>query len=393
MKGIFDGLVQIFLQERHAGQVVEKLLVKNKKWGSRDRAIVASTIYDIVRWKRLIQEISEISSIDEKTLWLLIGSWLVIAGQPLPEGEVFKNFSPDRILQAQKNNHFSRAIQASIPDWFDQFGKEEFGSDWEKELKALNREASIVLRANTLKIDTSRLQHILKEEGIETIPIKSHPDALVLKIRRNVQTTKAFQKGLFEIQDASSQRVAPFLGIQPGMNIVDVCAGAGGKTLHLAALSQNKGRITALDLSNSKLQELKKRARRSGARHIITRHIETAQDILDLHHTADRLLIDAPCSGSGVLRRKPDMKWKSNLKLLQILRTQQAILLKSYAPILKPGGRMVYATCSIWSSENERQVEVFLANHTGYRLLDQEIISPAQSGFDGFFISLLERLV
>lgn len=149
-------------------------------------------------------------------------------------------------------------IADRIPDWLDKLGEEELGLNWEKEIKALNQKASIALRANTLKTDALRLQHILKNEGIETTLLENHLDALVLKKRGNVQMTKAFQGGLFEIQDASSQRVAPFLEVQPDMHIVEACAGAGGKTLHLAALSQNKGHITALDVSLDKLQELKK---------------------------------------------------------------------------------------------------------------------------------------
>ena len=211
--------------------------------------------------------------------------------------------------------------------------------------------------------------------------------------RKNVFLTDVFKKGLFEVQDASSQLVAPFLDVKPGQKVIDTCAGAGGKTLHLASLMENKGQIIAMDIYGHKLAELKKRAKRDGAHNIETRTIEGTKAIKKLKGKADRVLIDAPCSGIGVLKRNPDSKWKLNADFLDRIRKTQAEILDQYASMVKPGGKMVYATCSILPSENENQVKAFLKNHTDFRLTKDKKVSPAASGFDGFYMALLEKNV
>jgi 16S rRNA (cytosine967-C5)-methyltransferase len=177
------------------------------------------------------------------------------------------------------------------------------------------------------------------------------------------------------------------------MRVVDACAGGGGKTLHLAAMMENKGSIIALDTQGWKLEELRKRARRAGASNIETRSIESKKTIKRLYNTADRLLLDVPCSGLGVLRRNPDAKWKLQPEQIDQLRQTQQDILQSYAPITKPGGRMVYATCSILPSENQDQIQTFLASSTGkdFKLISDQKILPQDDGFDGFYMALLER--
>lgn len=177
------------------------------------------------------------------------------------------------------------------------------------------------------------------------------------------------------------------------MRVIDACAGAGGKTLHLAALMENKGSIIALDTHAWKLDSLKKRARRAGAFNIEVRNIENTKTIKRLHNSADRLLLDVPCSGLGVLRRNPDTKWKLSVEQLEELKETQQHILSSYSQMLKAGGKMVYATCSILPSENREQVDKFLQSENGaaFELIEDKTILPQSEGFDGFYMALLEK--
>jgi len=196
-----------------------------------------------------------------------------------------------------------------------------------------------------------------------------------------------FRDGWFEVQDAGSQIVAPFVQAERGMRVVDACAGAGGKSLHLASLMQNRGHLIALDIDERKLIELRKRARRAGVGIAETRLIDSTKVIKRLHGTADRVLIDAPCSGLGVLRRNPDAKWKLFPEVIEKVKAVQADLLQRYSLMAKAGGKVVYATCSILPSENEKQVEKFVANNGDkYKLEEERHVMPDE-GFDGFYMA------
>src|SRR5690606_2366880 len=288
-----------------------------------------------------------------------------------------------------------RKYRESIPDWLDELGEKELGSElWTKEIRALNQQAEVILRVNTLKTTKEKLHDILLDENFDTEPVKGCPDALKLKERGGVFKTEAFRNGLFEVQDASSQLVAEFLEAEPGMRVVDACAGAGGKTLHLASLMENKGQIISLDIYQNKLNELKRRAKRNGAHNVETRLIDSTKVIKKLHNKADRVLIDAPCSGLGVLRRNPDAKWKLQPEFLNELKITQSQLLKDYSKMVKPEGKMVYATCSILPSENQKQVEFFLNSEDGkeFSLVKEKKIMASESGFDGFYMALLKKI-
>ena len=185
--------------------------------------------------------------------------------------------------------------------------------------------------------------------------------------------------------------ISELLDIQPEQRVIDACAGAGGKTLHMSNIMKNKGRIIALDVEEHKLVELKSRAKRNGLSNIEPKLIES-KTIKRLRDTADRLLLDVPCSGLGVLKRNPDAKWKLKPEFLEEIKQVQATILQDYSKILKSGGKMVYATCSILPSENEKQVEKFLANNPDYFLIKDNKVSPAKSGFDGFYMALIGRV-
>ena len=273
----------------------------------------------------------------------------------------------------------------------DELGVKELGKQWDKEISALNKQAPVVLRANTLKTTKQKLQKLLLEDSIETDLLKNYADALELVERKSIFRTEAFQNGFFEVQDASSQLVAAYLDVKPGMRVVDTCAGAGGKTLHLAALMENKGQIIALDIYANKLKELKRRAKRAGAHNIEPRHIDSTKVIKKLYNKADRVLIDAPCSGIGVLKRNPDAKWKLQPEFIEEIKKTQAEILSKYSQMVKIGGKLVYATCSILPSENEKQVESFLKSNEDFKFISENKVLPSVSGYDGFYMALLER--
>ena len=387
---VLDGT---FNQNFYADKTIEKILKSDKRWGSRDRGFIAETSYEIIRWKRLYSQISETKSpYKYGELWKMFSVWAVLKGIQLPNWKEFEN-TPTRRIKGKFDSLVKiRKFRESIPDWLDRTGCDELGENrWTSELSALNKKANVIIRANSLKINVNDLRKELLKEDIQVEKINGFSEALKLRERKNLFKTKAFQNGYFELQDASSQLVAPFLKAEKGMKICDVCAGAGGKTLHLSAITENKGQIIAMDIFKNKLFELKRRAKRNNAFNIETRLIENNKSIKRLHGKIDRLLIDAPCSGLGVLRRNPDSKWKLSQNFLDKIKDTQQEILKRYSPMLKENGKLVYATCSILPSENELQIKRFLKTEQGkkFKVEDEKKISPAQSGFDGFYMARL----
>ncbi|QSW88009.1 MULTISPECIES: methyltransferase domain-containing protein [Flavobacterium] len=390
-----DSLNAIFNEGEYADKVVARALKKDKRWGSSDRKFVAETIYEIVRWKRLYAEIAEVKEpYDRDNLWRMFAVWAVLRGYPIPDWRQLEG-TPERKIKGRFDElSKTRAIKESIPDWMDELGVKELGEKvWAKEIAAQNQPAKVILRTNTLKGTKESLRNTLMDLNIETEYLKDQPDALVLKERANVFLTDAFKQGLFEVQDANSQLVANFLDVQPGMRVVDTCAGAGGKTLHMASLMNNKGQLIAMDLYESKLKQLKLRAKRNGAFNIEYRIIDSTKVIKKLHEKADRVLIDAPCSGLGVLKRNPDSKWKLQPEFIDNIRKVQSEVLESYSKIVKPGGKLVYATCSVLPSENQEQVEKFLKTEIGqqFTFIEDRKMLASESGFDGFYMALMER--
>jgi 16S rRNA (cytosine967-C5)-methyltransferase len=411
-------LSEIFLAHRYADRVIEKVLQSNPKWGARDRAFIAENTYEIVRWWRWLLFLNEIdisllspkagenvldtASTDktgtvslmfaQTTLWQIFGTWQITQETQLPDWKEFKNILPKKIFEKIEESKKIRKIFQSIPDWLDEIGEKEIGTRWDKEIHALNQPAPVVLRANTLKISAQKLKNLLLKDEIETTEALGVPTALVLKKRINIFTSLHFKTGLFEIQDAASQQVATMLDAHTGMRVIDACAGAGGKALHLAAIMENTGKIIAMDVEEWKLNELQKRAKRAGVQNIETKVIDSNKVVKRLQDSADRLLLDVPCSGLGVLKRNPDAKWKMNLALIENIKKTQQEILANYSQMLKKGGKMVYATCSILPSESEEQVRWFLEAQKGnFELLEEKRISPSQSGFDGFYMACLRR--
>ena len=390
---VIDTLDSIFNEGAYADKEISKTLKRDARWGSRDRSFIAETTYDIVRWKRLYSEIADINQHYSRTnLFRLFTVWATLRGIEIPDWKQFED-TPTRRIKGKFDELSSiRKYRESIPDWLDQLGEEQLGTEvWEKEIAALNEQAPVILRVNTLQTNKAKLQIELEKEGIETLFLDNHPDALQLINRANVFSTQCFEKGWFEVQDASSQKVSKYLAPKAGMRVVDACAGAGGKTLHLASIMENKGQLIALDIFQQKLRELKRRAKRAGAHNIETRLIDSTKVIKKLHDSADAVLIDAPCTGLGVLRRNPDAKWKLQPDFIEEITTKQQDLLKDYSKMLKTGGTLVYATCSILPMENQDQVKHFLESEEGaqFQLAKEEKILVSETGHDGFYMAKL----
>lgn len=398
---IIRTLHDIFVDRRYSDKAVEFAFKNHPKWGSRDRRLFAESVYECVRhWRRLWHvaglpdaDHARRECIGDEQLWSVWAAQWLLSGKELPLFDELAGIrAADLRARAQNEQELPAVIRLSLPDWLDSRCAQELGEAWPAIRETLNQPAEVYLRTNTLKTDRRSLKERLGQDGFITEGLKPIPTALVMQQRYNVFSMAAFKEGLFEVQDASSQRVAPFLQVEPGMKVIDACAGGGGKTLHLGALMQNKGKILALDVHDWKLKELRKRCGRAGVDVAETRLIEGSKTIKRLANHADRLLLDVPCSGLGVLRRNPDAKWKlSEVEIDRLIVEQQDILTR-YCTMVKPGGKMVYATCSILPSENEQQIQRFLATHGSEWTLEEELkLNPAETGHDGFYAARLVR--
>ncbi|KAA3631778.1 MAG: methyltransferase domain-containing protein [Bacteroidetes bacterium] len=389
IKSAISALQRIFDKGEHAGTVVAQTLKSDSRWGSRDRRFVAENIYGIIRWYRLLYEVAGKQPETVQDWWNIFGIYQIHLDNTLPEWEEFKGLDTYKVnIQLLKAKE-KRSIAQSVPEWMDELGEKQLGEEkWAETIHALNQEAPVVLRVNTLKTSIDQLQKELTKEGIEAEILTL--DALRIEGRRKLTALKAFRKGHFEIQDFGSQLIAPYLEVEPGMKIIDACAGAGGKTLHLASIMKNQGEIISMDIHKDKLRELQHRVKRNGVQIVTTRIIKEGT-ISKLKESADRLLLDVPCTGSGVLRRKPDSKWKLSPELMQSLQKTQQNILIEYSPMVKKGGKLVYATCSVFPSENEEQVQEFLKKHADEFELEKEQTVYPQDGYDGFYMALLKR--
>ncbi|MDR3272945.1 MAG: methyltransferase domain-containing protein [Flavobacteriaceae bacterium] len=390
IQGLEQSLKESFFEpDKYADKVLERTLKFHKKWGSKDRAFVSESFYEIIRWKRRLEFFAN-KEMTAENINLIIATYLLMSKIELPPFPEFEKVYIKKIKNRFKLPFPSQAVDFSIPDWLQSRLEKELGKTWTKEMRALNVPAQTVLRANTLKTSTEELIRKLAEENIKANFIRGSKDAVVLEEKRNVFKTQAFKDGNFEVQDASSQLVGEFLAPEEGMRVIDACAGAGGKTLHLAALMKNKGQIIALDIHEWKLQTLKQRARRNGVFNIQTKTADL-KTLKKLENTADRVLIDAPCSGMGVLRRNPDAKWKLQEEFIDRMRAEQEKILEINSKLVKKDGILVYATCSILPSENTEQTHKFLESHSDFELLEENQILPSVSGFDGFYMAKMRR--
>ena len=390
--GVIEALELTFGKNLYSDKVIEKLLRQNKKWGSRDRSFVAENTYEMVRhWRKIWAVYGREPSLKRKDLQKLFGIWWLMSGHDLPDWPKFDAVRDFDIQQALQSLPSDLKIAESYTDWFDERAREELGESWPTIAKALNEPASVVLRVNTLKTNVPDLIDTLNKEGIASESLEAFPQAVRLLKRPKLTHLQAFKDGLFEVHDAGSQTIAPFLQAKPGDFVVDACAGAGGKTLQLATEMQNKGLLVAMDVSEYKLKELNKRAIRNGIDIVTTSLIKGNASVKTYEEKADRLLLDVPCSGSGVIKRDVDTKWKLKPEHVERNIAIQRDILKNYQKMLRPGGTLVYATCSIFRSENEDQVRWFLDMFDGqFTLEDEKRLDPGTYN-DGFYMARLKK--
>lgn len=389
VRAVVEGLQQIFNEGAYADKAINQLLKTDRRWGAQDRAYIASTSYDIVRWFSTYKFLLGKDVNFDWDWWHIVAIHHWWQGYELPEWEEFKDLDLKGISSRAAEAKKEPALRHALPEWLETIGQEALGDTWEPTIRALNQEAPVYLRTNTLLMDQLNLQNNLAKNGIETELVLD--TGLRLVERKPVFKTDAFKRGWFEMQDGASQLVAPYCDVKPGMRIIDACAGGGGKALHLATLMENKGQLIALDTEDWKLLELKRRARRNKISVIETRVIESSKVIKRLKESADRVLLDVPCSGLGVLRRNPGTKWKLDPEFFERIAKTQADILDRYSQMVKPGGKLVYATCSILPRENEDQVNAFLAKHPEFQLEESQSILPQDTNFDGFYMARMVR--
>ena len=408
------------LSRKPADAIASDFFRERRYIGGGDRRAVSSLVWDVMRsWYRLSWHLSLAGA--EPTPRLLAGACLLFQGTTLKE--LTEQFADGRFcagaLSLSERNVLTRlktgalvtetmplSVRCEIPDWLLPELQQTFGETLEQELTALSETASLDMRVNILRTTREEAQSALRQEGFLTTPTPLSPWGLRFKGRVSVTSTAPFKDGRIEIQDEGSQLVAAALDPAPEMRVLDYCAGAGGKTLALAMMMQNKGHIAACDVSEKRLTGAVKRLRRAGV-HNVERHLLVSGDKWTKRRAGsfDRVLVDAPCSGTGTWRRNPDARLRLTQVDIDELLEKQAAILDKAAALVKPGGRMVYATCSILSAENTRQIESFLARHADFKLIapqssslphalrdcDMISLTPYRDGTDGFFAATLER--
>ena len=292
-----------------------------------------------------------------------------------------------------------------VQRFLDQFGEKETLLLCE----SLNGQAPLSLRANSLKSSVEECQEAVRKEGVATERTKLSPFGLIVPKRINIFQIQAFRDGLFEVQDEGSQLVPYLLDPKPTAKVLDACAGAGGKTLELAALMKNRGEIVAADVNSFRLDQLRKRAQRAGVSNVRIRQVQDIADLAEQYTDYfDVVLIDAPCSGIGTLRRNPGMKWMVTEETIREVSEKQLHILEACVPFVKTGGRVAYATCTLFREENETVVENFLKAHAEFALDDPPLdrarfdfspysvgkyikFIPYRDGTDGFFIAVMKK--
>jgi 16S rRNA (cytosine967-C5)-methyltransferase len=407
---------------RPADAIAQGFFRERRYIGSSDRRAISETVWSVLRARRRIGWWI-LRSAGKETPRLLIAANIMLGNRPLEAvEEVFTGgkFGPMpltgtelyvlRKLSRQKltGAEMPEAVRLEVPDWILPALRARFGEALEEEMAAMAKVAPLDLRVNGLKADVVAARLALQAEGIATEPMRYSPWGLRSAERADVTGGAAFRAGLVEIQDEGSQLVAALVGAAPGMRVADWCAGAGGKTLAMAMTMENKGQIFACDVHDTRLTAAVKRLRRAGV-HNVERHlIETGDKwVKRKAGSFDRVLVDAPCTGTGTWRRNPDGRLRLSETDLAELLPKQAAILDEASRLVRPGGRLVYATCSLLREENEAQIEAFLERQGGFKLVPLGeawnlpgdapsdgpflVLTPLRHGTDGFFAAVLER--
>ncbi|MEW5787052.1 MAG: RsmB/NOP family class I SAM-dependent RNA methyltransferase [Pseudomonadota bacterium] len=378
------------------------------KLGARDRAFIAEAVYGVLRHLASLRVLAE-----PGTPRRLLLAWLARhGGRNLREFENLVDPADMDWLRRVKGADLTEqppAVALDLPDWLHERLAAQYGADLPALMAALNQPAPLDLRVNSLKANRDEMLAALANEGLAAVATPLSPLGIRLQGKPALQKHARFLDGSFEVQDEGSQLLGLLLAPRRGEMVCDFCAGAGGKTLLLGALMHSAGRLYAFDVSEKRLAKLKPRLARSGLSNVQGLLIAHERDgkVKRLAGKFDRVLVDAPCSGLGTLRRNPDLKWRQTPESVAELNLKQAAILASAASLVKTGGRLVYATCSLLQEENEAIVHAFLAAHADFRLVpaggvlaaqrvplemgDHLRLDPARHGTDGFFAAVLER--
>ena len=350
-----------------ADNIVSFFLRQHRELGPRERHTLAETAYGVLRRRLLYQHLAQGSSGPIERRLAILG-W---AGDAAFLRAALEVHEQKWLLQAEavERNTLAPKLRHNLPDWIAQPLQAQLGEEGFWALVAsLDEPAPLDLRVNTFKGKRDAAQAALAAAGIEALPTPYSPWGLRIHGRPALQKLPVFTNGEVEVQDEGSQLLALLTDAKRGEMVVDFCAGAGGKTLALGASMRNTGRLYAFDTAGHRLEALKPRLARSGLSNVYPVQIAHERDerIKRLAGKIDRVLVDAPCSGLGTLRRNPDLKWRQSPKSVQELRVKQSAILAGAARLLKPGGRLVYATCSLLASENESVCEAFAQDHPGF---------------------------
>lgn len=356
--------------------------------GSKDRKMIAGSLFEIVKNYRFIQYLTEKSGGNINDTHHLVETYCCLHQIIYPDDPANYQPNPEDVLTLAQNPKIPKEVRYSIPDWLHHHLIKNGIFDWPEVMETLSGIAPLFLRTNTLKCTDTILSRHLSSLGMEFKIISPH--CFQLSKHYNLSRDPLFMQGMFEIQDSGSQQISIFTSPTPGSMVIDACAGAGGKSLHLAALMQNKGCVLALDIHPKPLVSLRVRTEKAGAK-IIQSHLYKEIKLADYQGLADQVLCDVPCSATGVLRRQIDQKWRLQpTDLHSLIHIQQAILEQSWQ-LLKSGGEMIYATCSIIPDENQLQISEFLSHHADAHLMESCFLLPQINGNDGFYMAKMQK--
>lgn len=397
----------------HPADAVLRHFFQTERIGSKERALVAETLFSVLRHRHFLEHACALDGGKPTPRRLALACWIRFGGYNLRELEPLLRAGEADWLGKVKGipmDGLSLSLQAELPEWvIEKLRPQKSDADILVLGQAMQQPAPLDLRVNTLKANRDEVLQSLQAEGLDAKPTPLSPAGIRLRDKPALNKHALFLTGKFEVQDEGSQLLPLMLAPRRNDMVVDFCAGAGGKTLMLGALMNSQGRLYAWDISEKRLANLKPRLARSGLSNVQPQLIAHENDarVKRLAGKIDRVLVDAPCSGLGTLRRNPDLKFRQSPQSVAELNVKQAAILTSAARLLKPGGRLVYATCSILHEENQSIVQGFLTAHPGFRLVpagevlaqlkielamgDYLELSPQQHGTDGFFAAVLER--
>jgi 16S rRNA (cytosine967-C5)-methyltransferase len=403
---------------------------RNRRYiGAKDRRDVLDRAYAVLRrraaldwwiWKSgqsprdldRARLIASLALLDGWTADRIAGSFDGVDYHPPKLDEAERRIAKAVAGKAIENGEQPDDVRGEYPDWIAPLLEKRFGARLDAEMRAAITAASTDLRVNTLKATREEAIAVLKKEGVTAMPTGLSPVGLRVHGRPPLATMQVFKDGLIEVQDEGSQLVALLADARPGQRVADFCAGAGGKTLAMAAKMNNKGKIVACDVLEGRIDRAAVRFNRAGVHNVERKALSSERDQWVKRHagTFDRVLVDAPCSGTGTWRRNPDAKWKLTPEDVAELQQVQRNILDSAWRLVKPGGRLIYATCSLLAEENEAQIEAFLSERADFKRVpvgevwasaiggacpatsDTLSLTPAQHGTDGFFAAVVERV-